>query len=90
MANQHIEFSRTATRLSGELGNVIRQLQNACDNVQNLKAILDQIAQGPDFPALGVALNVTAAEAETIYNLLVAANGRLDNAAITTFLARLG
>lgn len=90
MANQHIEFSRTATRLSGVLGANIDQLRRASDEMRQLKAVFDQIAAGTDFPALATALGTTAAEAEIIYNLLTAASGRLDNAAITTFLSRLG
>lgn len=91
MPSAHIEIPGTsASRLSGELRQLIDQLQRTVDHASRTKAIADQVASGSDWVALGAAWGVSAANAETTYNLLTAAQNRLTGAAITDFLSRLG
>ncbi len=91
MASQHIEIpGATASRLSGDLRQLIDQLQRTVDHATRIKAVADQVASGSDWVSLGAAWGVSAANAETVYNLLTAAQGRLTGAAISDFLSRLG
>lgn len=90
MASAHIEISPSATRLSGELSRFIRQLQNVVDDSDRLKEIFDQIALGTDWPALAVALDISATDAETVYNLFGSVESELDAPFISQVLGRLG
>jgi hypothetical protein len=90
MASTHIEISPTATRLSTELRFFITQVQQVADNGDRLKAILDQVASGADWPALAAALNLSEEDAETVYNLFGSANGELNGPNIAQLLSRLG
>jgi hypothetical protein len=91
VASQHIEIpGATASRLSGDLRQLIDQLQRTVDHATRIKAVADQVASGSDWVSLGAAWGVSAANAETVYNLLTAAQGRLTGAAISDFLSRLG
>lgn len=90
MASAHIEISPSATRLSGELSQFIRRLQNVVDDSDRLKEVFDQLALGGDWPALAAALDLSATDAETVYNLFGSAEGELDGAFIAQILGRLG
>jgi hypothetical protein len=90
MASAHILISPSATRHSGELSRFIRQLQNVVDDSDRLKAVFDQIALGSDWTALAAALDLSEADAETVYNLLGSVEGELDGAFIEQILGRLG
>lgn len=90
MASAHIEISPTATRLSSDLRYFVTTLQQVVDNSDRLKEIFDQIALGGDWAALAAALNLSEADAETVYNLFGSAEGELDGAFIAQLLGRLG
>lgn len=84
MASQHIEIpGASASRLSGDLRQLVDQLQRTVNHASQVKAVADQVASGADW-------GVSAADAETAYNLLTAAQNRLTGNAISDFLARLG
>jgi hypothetical protein len=90
MASAHIEISGSATRLNGKLRSLLDQVQDVGERSAQLKAIFDQVALGGDFASLGEALGISAADAETVYNLLGSANTELHGAFITQMLARCG
>lgn len=91
MASTHIEIpGASASRLSGDLRQLIDQLQRTVDHATRVKAVADQVASGADWTALGAAWGVSAANAETVYNLLTATQSRLTGAPISDFLSRLG
>lgn len=91
MASQHIEIpGASASRLSGELRQLIDRALELVNHATQVKAVADQVGSGADWTALGAAWGISAANAETVYNLLTAAQGRLTGAAISDFLSRLG
>lgn len=91
MASQHIEIpGASASRLSGDLRQLVDQLQRTVDHASQVFAVANQVASGGDWVALSAAWGVSAADAETAYNLLTAAQNRLTGNVISDFLARLG
>lgn len=91
MASTHIEIPGvSASRISGELRQLIDQLQRVVDHATKVKAVADTLMAGNDWVALGAAWGVSATDAQTAYGLLVTAQNRLTGAAITDFLSRLG
>lgn len=89
MASAYIDIG-TSTRQAAQTRSAIDQLQRTVDTFDQLKASFDQAALGGDWVALGALLGVSAADAETAYNLLTSAQARLTGNAISDFLARLG
>lgn len=90
MASAYIDISTTASRQSGQVRYAIDRLQQVVDDFDRLKAIMDQAALGSDWVALGGLLGVSAANAETIYNLWGSANTELHAAFIAQLLGRCG
>lgn len=90
MASTHIEIPSTASRLSASMRALIGQLRNVQELCDEIKDISDQVAFGSDWEALGTKLGVSAAEAETVYNLLGSVNTELGGTFINQFLSRCG
>ena len=90
MASAHIEVSGSATRLNGELRAFVDLLRQTCERGAKLKAIADQAALGGDWAGLGAAFGLSAADAETTYNLLGSVNTELAGAFISQMRSRLG
>lgn len=90
MASAHIKVNGTGTRHNQELRRFVDGLRAAQNDARRLKEIFDQAALGGDWQALGLLLDVTAGEAETIYNLLGSVKTELDGAFITQMVGRLG
>jgi hypothetical protein len=90
MASAYIDISGTATRQSGQVRSAIDTLQRTIDDFDQLKAWFDQAAMGGDWVTLGALLNITAAEAEAVYNLWGSAVTELHGTFITQLLARCG
>lgn len=90
MASAFIAISGTATPYSGELRSFLAQLRQVTELSAELKARWDQMAMGGDFTSLGEFLDVTPAEAETLYNLLGSVNGQINGSFVAQLLARAG
>ena len=79
MASTHI-YPVTQTRLAGEVIALVRAMRDIDKDLPQLKAILDQIAFGDDYETLAAQLGyASAAEAQTVYNLLTSLNAELNN-----------
>lgn len=90
MASAHIKINDTGSRHNMELRQFVDALQDVVEDSSRLKAVFDQAALGGDWVALGALLDVTAADAETIYNLLGSVVAELHATFITQTLGRLG
>lgn len=89
MASAYIDIG-TSTRQSSATRSAIDQLQRTVDTFDQLKAMFDQAALGGDWVSLGALLGVTAANAETIYNLWGSATTELRATFLTQLLGRCG
>lgn len=89
MASAYIDIG-TSTRQASQARSAIDQLQRTVDTFYQLKALFDQAALGGDWVSLGALLGVTAANAETIYNLWGSATTELHATFITQLLGRCG
>ena len=85
----HIEIG-TATRLAAALRSDVDTLRMVKDRLENSKAVYDQLAIGGDWASLGGALNVSAEDAQAIYNILGSVVSELGGTFIGQFLGRLG
>lgn len=89
MASAYIDIG-TSTRQASQTRSAIDQLQRTVDTFDQLKALFDQAALGSDWVSLGALLGVSAANAETIYNLWGSATTELHATFITQLLGRCG
>lgn len=89
MASAYIDIG-TSTRQAPQTRSAIDQLQRTVDTFDQLKALFDQAALGSDWVSLGALLGVSAANAETIYNLWGSATTELHATFITQLLGRCG
>lgn len=90
MASAHIKVNGTGTRHNMELRRFVDGLRATQNEARRLKDVFDQAALGGDWEALGLLLDVTPGEAETIYNLMGSVKTELDGAFISQVLGRLG
>lgn len=90
MTSAYIDITSTASRQSSETRAAIDQLQNVVDKFDELKAMFDQAALDSDWVALGALLGVSAAQAETVYNLWGSAVTELHGTFISQLLSRCG
>lgn len=91
MASAHILITGTATGHNRQLRDWVDRLIRVVADGENLKTTFDQAALGGDFAALAALLGLeSAAEAETIYNLLGSVVTELDGPFITQLRGRLG
>lgn len=90
MASAHIEIPSTASRLSADVRSAIDRLEQLQDDFANIKSIMDQVALGGDWAALATYLGVTAAQAESVYNLFGSGVTEINAAFLTQITARLG
>lgn len=91
MASQHIDINGAATRLNIELRRAIDALWAARNANVQIKAKADQLVVGADWAALATALGLeSAANAETVYNLLAGIQDDLTGSDVSNFLSRLG
>lgn len=91
MASAHIQINGTGSRHNRALREFVDSLRAAQQEAERLKEIFDQAALGGDWEALAALLDIgTAADAETIYNLLGSVKTELDAAFITQMVGRLG
>lgn len=86
----HIEITGTASRLSADVRSAIDRLETLQNDFQAIKDIIDQVALGGDYEALGTYLGVSAQDAEAIYNLWGSANAEIQGAFLAQVQARLG
>jgi len=89
MASAYIDIG-TSTRQASATRSAVDQLQRTVDTFDQLKALFDQAALGSDWVSLGALLGVSAANAETIYNLWGSATTELHATFITQLLGRCG
>lgn len=90
MSSAHIEIVATASRLGSDMRSLITQLQRVVDDCDKCKAIADQVAYGGDYDALAAKLGTSAADAQSVYNLLGSMITELHATFTTQVLARLG
>lgn len=90
MASTHIEIVSTASRLGSDTRAFISELQRVLDAVDKIKSVADQVAFGGDYAALATKLGTTAAEAESVYNLIGSVQTELHATFIVQALSRLG
>lgn len=88
MASQHIEISSTASRFSAQVRRFVDSLRIIHEDGESTNDILQQIASGGDFASLATSLGNSIADAEIVYNLLVAVD--LNTPAINAVIDRLG
>jgi len=69
MASQHLEILSTASRLSADLRRAVDDARALQERIVKIKDVMDQVASGGDYAALGTKLGCTEAEATTVYNL---------------------
>lgn len=89
MTSAYIDIG-TSTRQSSQTRSAIDQLQRTVDTFDQLKALFDQAAMGSDWVSLGALLGVSAANAETIYNLWGSATTELHATFLSQLLGRCG
>lgn len=89
MASAHIKIDNS-TQHAAQLRRFVDDLYDVQEKARRLKGVFDQAALGGDWDALGLLLGITAAEAETVYNLMGSVKGELEAAFITQVLGRLG
>lgn len=90
MATQHLEIVNTASRLGADTRSLVSQLQAVQDLCDKAKKVMDQVAFGGDYAALGAKLGCTAAEAEAVYNLIGSVNTELHGTFTEQLLSRCG
>ena len=90
MSSAHIEISPTVSRLSADVRRTVDAARALQEDFQKVKDIMDQVALGGDYAALGVKLNLSAADAEAVYNLWGSANTEIHATFITQLVSRLG
>lgn len=90
MSSAHIEIRGGDSRLSSSVRSAIDQLRDVQERFQMVKDICDQVALGGDYDALAAKLNVTAAEAQAVYNLWGSANTEIRATFLAQLVARLG
>jgi hypothetical protein len=90
MASTFIPISASATTYSGELLSFIRALQNLTEQSTELKARYDQMAAGGDFASLAAYLNLSEADATTVYNIFSGVVTELHATNITQLTSRCG
>jgi thiamine monophosphate kinase len=86
----YIDIKAISSNQAAQVRYAIDQLRSVVDNFGHLKAVMDQMASGGDWVALGGYLGVSAAEAEAVYNLWGSANTELNATFITQLLGRCG
>lgn len=90
MASAHIKINGTGSMHNVQLRHFVDSLQDVVEDSSRLKAVFDQAALGEDWDALGLLLDVTPTDAQTIYNLLGSVVTELHDTFITQMLGRLG
>lgn len=91
MASQHIEIKGNETRFSERYRRFIDDLTTLRNRADDYLATMDQAASGGDWAGLAALLGLAAAaDAQTVYNLHVAMEGKLDSTAVDDFVSRLG
>jgi hypothetical protein len=81
MASARIEVSGTATPLNGALRTLVNTLWQARHRAKELKEIMDQSALGGDYEGLGLALGISAADAQAVYALVGSVRDELEGSA---------
>lgn len=90
MASAHIDITGTASRLSADVRNAVDLLETLQDRFSDIKAIMDQVALGADWPALAIKLGVSEEDAEAVYNLWGSATTEINATFLTQLQGRLG
>lgn len=90
MASQHIEINGTATRLNGELRRFTDGLRDIMNDHERLLGIFAEISNGGDWDALGDALDLSVADAQTVASYLSAIEDEMTATQLVTFVNRLG
>ena len=101
MANIHVEVSGSATRLAGQVRNLVDETRSVSNDSSKILAICNaylgpapNLAADLSYADLATALGFTGAnanlDAHNFYALLVAAQGRLTGAQISAFVDQLG
>lgn len=91
MASKHIEIKGNETRFADRYRRFIDELTRIRNNAKDYLAIMDQAAFENDWAGLATLLGIeSAADAQTIYNLHVDMESKLDSGAVDAFVSRLG
>lgn len=90
MTSLHIAVGSDPNRLQGRLRGMISELSSGVARFNELKNVLVAASNGGDWDGLGAALNMSAADAQTVYQLLAAVNDDLNSADMNAMLSRLG
>lgn len=88
-----ITFSRTASRESAELGNLVtaaRALYNDIKRLEGLYLRFTGTAPDTSFAELAGLLDMTVAECQDVVDMLQWLSGAVDNANYLDFMNRLG
>lgn len=89
MASAHIKIG-VGTDHAAQLRRFVDRLRDVQQEADRLKDIFDQAALGSDWTSLGALLDITAEDAETVYNILGSVVTELDGTFINQILGRLG
>jgi len=86
----HIEITGTSSRNAQDTRALVDQLRAVQSLAVKVNDINQQIAAAGDWVSLGASLSVSAADAEIVYNLLVAIQDDLTTADYNAVIDRLG
>ena len=91
MASAYILINGTGSRHNRQVREFVDRLVAVREDAARLKMVFDQAALGGDWNALAALLDIgSAADAETLYNLLGSVRVELDGVFITQMVGRLG
>lgn len=90
MASSHIEVRGGDSRLASSVRSAVDKLRDVQEQFALVKDVMDQVAMDGDWVALGAKLNVSAAEAQAVYNLWGSANTEIHATFLAQLVARLG
>lgn len=90
MASAHVKVLGAGTPHNAQLRRFVDNLRAVQQDAVRLKEVFDQAALGGDWAALAALLDVSEADAQTIYNLLGSVRAELEGAFIAQMLGRMG
>lgn len=90
MASTHIEIRGSDSRMASSVRSAVDRLRDVQEQVAMVKDVMEQVAMDGDYDALAAKLNITAAEAQAVYNLWGSANTEIRATFLAQLVARLG
>lgn len=80
----------TAKKYGRKAERYVELLREVRDLGEHVVGVLNRSAADPDYTAVATRFGVSLADAQPLYNLLVAAHARVDHAAVVALIDRVG